>query len=103
MKPIHLPAPLQINNHTRQFLYSLFSALSSNSLAISAAGLGISGITHFTLPALISSCAILQGLRECVSITRGAPPRRCPALPAAPGKEPPFPAEPSLHFTSRSP
>src|SRR2546430_11909579 len=30
--------------------------------------------SHFTLPALISSCAMRQGLREGVSITGGAPP-----------------------------
>src|SRR5207245_3187300 len=49
-------------------------ALSSISLGTSTAATGASGMTHFTLPALISSCAILQGLRECVSITGGAPP-----------------------------
>src|SRR5215831_16657655 len=48
-------------------------ALSSISPATSTADGDSSGITHFTLPALISSCAMRQGLRECVSITGGAP------------------------------
>src|SRR5437899_4305210 len=60
-------------------LYSGPSALSSSSLTASAADLGISGITHFTLPALISSWAMRQGLRERVSITGGAPPCNCRA------------------------
>src|SRR5512141_3227073 len=49
-------------------------ALSSVSAAASTGDAGISGTTHFTLPALISSWAIRQGLRDCVSITGGAPP-----------------------------
>src|SRR2546428_11355463 len=101
MKPIQLPVPITSQQSiitNRQFLYSLFRALSSNSLAISAAGLGNSGITHFTLPALISSCAILQGLRECVSITGGAPPWgwRARSVATRMGRE--FVADPSIHF-----
>jgi len=51
--------------------------LSSASLAASTALLGTSGMTHFTFPARISSCAMQQGLRERVSITGGAPPCSC--------------------------
>src|SRR5690348_2187764 len=49
-------------------------AFSIISDASSAAVFGNSGMTHFTLPARISSWAMRQGLRECVSITGGAPP-----------------------------
>ena len=50
--------------------------------AVSAEAL-LSGMTHFTLPARISSCAMRQGLREGVSITGGAPPCNCRARRAA--------------------
>src|ERR1700732_5383029 len=64
----------EIKNLQSAIYTSFARAFSSISLAISAAVRGISGITHFTLPALISSCAIRQGLREGVSMTGGAPP-----------------------------
>src|ERR1700686_2725151 len=53
------------------------------SLAATTGNFGISGISHLTLPALISSCAMRQGLRDPVSITGGAPPCSCRARRAA--------------------
>jgi len=59
------------------------NALSRVSVAASTADFGISGISHFTFPARISSCAIRHGLRDMVSITGGAPPCSCLARRAA--------------------
>src|SRR5271154_636761 len=53
------------------------------SLAATTGNFGISGISHFTLPALISSWAMRQGLRDPVSMTGGAPPCSCRARRAA--------------------
>src|SRR5262250_977752 len=63
--------------------YESPNALSSVAFALSIADLGVSGMSHFTLPALISSCAMRQGLRDPVSMTGGAPPCSCRARRAA--------------------
>src|SRR6476469_2181358 len=76
----------QIELNLKSAIYnhdSLARAFSSISPATSAAERGVSGITHLTLPALISSCAIRHGLREGVSMTGGAPPWSCRARRAA--------------------
>src|SRR6266568_3845517 len=64
---------------------------------------GASGMTHFTLPALISSCAILQRLRECVSITGGAPPWSWRARRAATRMYRYLLSKPAINFIGFSP